>query len=83
MGDLSFFALLDDLAFAATPLLAGLDRRGPPEDDGRRLAAARLTLTEAGRSVLAGEADHVALNGVDRWWAGTRLIGRDGLALRP
>ena len=26
--------------------------------------------------MLAGEADHVRLNGVDRWWAGTRLKGR-------
>jgi hypothetical protein len=41
------------------------------------LKAARLALTEAGAAVLAGEADHVRLNGVDRWWAGTRLKGRD------
>ena len=34
-------------------------------------------LTEAGRAVIAGEADHVALNGIDRWLAGTRLKGRD------
>ena len=55
----------------------GLDRPGPSEDEGGRMAAAHLTLTEAGRSVLAGETDRVSLNGIDRWWAGTRLIGRD------
>jgi len=27
--------------------------------------------------VLAGDEDHVALNGIDRWWAGTRLNGHD------
>ncbi len=23
-----------------------------------------------------GAADHVSLNGIDRWWAGTHLIGK-------
>jgi hypothetical protein len=31
----------------------------------------------AGEDVLAGGDDHVMLNGIDRWWAGTRLLGRD------
>lgn len=30
----------------------------------------------AGQDVLAGEDDHVAMSGLDRWWAGTRLVGR-------
>ncbi len=34
-------------------------------------------LTPAGVAVLAGEADHVALNGCDRWVGGVRLRGRD------
>jgi hypothetical protein len=37
----------------------------------------RLRLTAAGRRVLGGEADHVALNGVDRWIGGVHLHGRD------
>jgi hypothetical protein len=32
-------------------------------------------LTEAGRSVLAGEDDHVRLNGIDRWLGGVHLHG--------
>jgi hypothetical protein len=36
----------------------------------------RLQLTEAGRAVLAGQEDHVALNGVDRWVGGVHLTGR-------
>ena len=36
----------------------------------------RLRLTDAGREVLDGRADHVALNGVDRWIGGVHLTGR-------
>ncbi len=37
----------------------------------------RLRLTDAGRRVLGGQADHVALNGVDRWIGGVHLKGHD------
>ncbi len=46
-------------------------------------------LTEAGRAVMAGAADRVALSGVDRWLGGVRLLGNrlpwrwDGRAGRP
>jgi Domain of unknown function (DUF1835) len=76
MGDLSFFRLLDDLAFAEIPLIAGLSPPGTDDDIGR-FETASLELTEAGEAVLAGEADHVVLSGIDRWWAGTRLLGHD------
>ncbi|MEQ8965460.1 MAG: ankyrin repeat domain-containing protein [Azospirillaceae bacterium] len=36
----------------------------------------RTALTAAGRDLLAGEADWVALNGLDRWVGGVRLEGR-------
>ena len=76
MGDWSLFGLIDDLASCAVPLIAGLPP--PPADafDGERFRAAELELTAAGEAVLIGEADHVALSGLDRWWAGTRLRGR-------
>jgi hypothetical protein len=76
MGDLSFFRLIDDLAMAEVPLIAGLQ---PPGDDGLdagRFDDADLSLTMAGDDVRAGEDDHVALSGIDRWWGGTRLLGR-------
>jgi len=73
---LSFFRLLDDLASCDVPLIAGLAPPGDGEDDAERLADARLELTAAGEKVLAGDNDHVALSGLDRWWAGTRLEGR-------
>ncbi len=76
MGDWSLFRLLDDLASCAVPLIAGLPP--PPETafHDERFRDAELELTIAGEEVLAGEEDHVALSGLDRWWAGTRLTGR-------
>jgi hypothetical protein len=76
MGDASFFHILDDLAFCAEPLIAGLARQTEPDRDSARWTNASLTLTDAGEAVLAGDIDHVRLNGIDRWWAGTRLAGR-------
>jgi hypothetical protein len=34
----------------------------------------RLRLTETGRRVLAGDLDHIRLNGVDRWLGGVHLV---------
>ena len=56
------------LAAAPTPLLeaaVAVDHDTP------------LRLTEAGREVLEGAPDHVALNGVDRWIGGVHLTGTD------
>ena len=76
MGDWSFFHLLDDLAFCDVPLIAGLPPPPATATDGERFRAAELELTMAGEDVLAGEEDQVTLSGLDRWWAGTRLLGR-------
>lgn len=76
MGDWSFYRLIDDLAFAETPLVTGLAAWRADRDDADRFADAMLELTEAGEAVLNGAADRVALSGMDRWWAGTLLTGR-------
>jgi len=76
MGDWSFFHTLDDLASCDVPLIAGLAPAVAADDDRERFEDADLELTMAGDDVLAGEEDHVALSGLDRWWAGTRLEGR-------
>jgi len=75
MGDMSFFLMLHDLADAETPMIAGLELLSSPVDDATRYGRP-LSLTDAGRAVLAGDEDFVRLNGIDRWWAGTRLKGR-------
>jgi hypothetical protein len=69
LGDLFAFRIMDRLATARVPLLE-LD---PPGD--AVTAATRLRPTPAGTRVLRGEADHVALNGVDRWVGGVHLRG--------
>jgi hypothetical protein len=56
----------DTRAFATLDRLAAGDT---PLLDG-------LRITDAGERVLRGEADHVALNGVDRWVGGVHLVGR-------
>ncbi|MBN8996990.1 MAG: DUF1835 domain-containing protein [Rhizobiales bacterium] len=81
MGDLSFYGILDDLAFCEVPLIHGLDRPGDEITD--RFATADLQLTMAGEDVVAGEDDHVALSGIDRWWGGTHLAGRDPWRFDP
>jgi hypothetical protein len=49
----------------------------PSTRDGLSLTERRLLAAVAGGEVLEGRADHVALNGVDRWIGGVRLSGRD------
>jgi len=69
LGDRFCFRTMTRLARARTPLLAA----DPPT--GQVTAATRLRVTPAGRRVLAGEADHVALSGIDRWVGGVHLHG--------
>lgn len=77
-GDTTLFACLARLAAGPVPLLsiAGpgpLPCWQPPA----RLDAWHLDLTPAGRAVLAGTADYVQLNGIDRWHGGVHLQGPD------
>ncbi|MGW0810938.1 hypothetical protein [Nonomuraea sp. NPDC002799] len=69
LGDDRCFAMMDRMVRARVPLLA-------VQPAGREVdRSARLLLTGAGALVLAGEADHVTLNGVDRWIGGVHLRG--------
>jgi hypothetical protein len=69
LGDLTCFARIGQLARGAHPLLS-LDQPDPPV---QRTTGVRLTST--GARVLAGEADHIALNGIDQWIGGVHLQG--------
>jgi hypothetical protein len=69
LGDLFFFRIVARLATGRVPLL----RLDPP--GGQVTAGTGLRPTAAGRRVLRGEADHVALNGIDRWVGGVHLHG--------
>jgi Domain of unknown function (DUF1835) len=69
LGDTWAFAAIERLARGPAPLLAApagaVDRH------------TEVAVTDAGRRVLDGAADHVELNGIDRWIGGVHLQGRD------
>jgi hypothetical protein len=69
LGDTWSFAMMDRMAHAAVPLLDA-EPASAPVDRGTG-----LRLTETGARVLAGEADHVTLSGIDRWIGGVHLRG--------
>ncbi|MEV4377091.1 hypothetical protein [Streptosporangium sp. NPDC049644] len=70
LGDTWCFAMMDRMARASVPLLDA-ERADRPVGRGTG-----LRLTDTGARVLAGVADHVTLNGVDRWIGGVHLHGR-------
>jgi hypothetical protein len=59
LGDSSFFAYARELASCASPLLS--------------IDGDEASITDAGSAVLGGRADHVGLNGIDRWIGGVHL----------
>jgi hypothetical protein len=69
LGDTWSFAMMARMARASVPLL-DTEPADRPVD-----RATRLRLTDTGARVLAGLADHVALNGIDRWIGGVHLRG--------
>jgi hypothetical protein len=73
MGDLTFFDVINRLAAARVPLVT-IVADGPTSGD---LRAHTVAITDAGRRVLNGERDHVALNGIDLWRGGVHLAGAD------
>ena len=83
MGDLSFWDTVKRLSGGPHPLIA-LDVQERPG----RLPDGTMALTETGRAVRAGRADHVTLNGISRWLGGTFLTPAhlwrwNGLSLLP
>lgn len=75
MGDASFWTIVRRLADGASPLVeARVDEVTSPPVSGRiSLPSGTLRITDTGRAVLAGRADYVVLNGIDRWLGGVRL----------
>jgi hypothetical protein len=67
MGDGQFYRLIADLATAPHPLVQISDT---PQN-----SLGTVSITETGKVVLEGRADHVGLNGIDRWIGGVHLKG--------
>jgi hypothetical protein len=69
MGDTTCFGRMDQMAHGPHPLL----RLDPPGRPAERTTG--MCLTDTGARVLAGQADQIALNGIDRWIGGVHLQG--------
>ncbi len=67
LGDSFCYRTMQRLATARVPLLQVVDRSVDRQT--------QVGLTEAGERVVAGAADHVELNGIDRWIGGVHLVG--------
>jgi hypothetical protein len=82
LGDVMLLPILEGLARARVPALSFADAPpGMPPPSGAPWAERPLDLTEAGRAVLAGEADWLSLGPPGRWVGGVR-IGPGGAVWR-
>jgi hypothetical protein len=70
MGDWGFFGVVRTLSATRVPLLS-LSSAEP----GRDLRGRQVSITGAGERVVRGEADAIALNGIDEWRGGVHLAG--------
>jgi hypothetical protein len=77
MGDATFWAILKDLATAKHPLVQVGDGACTKQGNPVPPASVSVRLTDLGREVLEGRADHVELNGIDRWMGGVHLTSED------
>lgn len=74
VGDVLLFDMLRNFVKAPHPLL-GFGEPFLGKLDSYQFNGSLLELTAVGRRVHAGRADHVALNGIDRWIGGVHLNG--------
>ena len=74
MGDLIFFAFMRRLASARAPLIRLIGTH--PEDES--FARSQAEITPRGSAVLHDAADHISLNGIDRWLGGVHLYSPPG-----
>ena len=83
LGDTMFAWYLERMSRVPQPLLLmddGLPVAFPWDDDGAERAFWKrsVRLTDAGRDVLAGRENAIALNGIDRWLGGVHLEAKPG-----
>jgi hypothetical protein len=75
LGDTTFARHLQGLSDGAYPLLLTVGGARPGAAGEHAFWTTPVTLTEFGRLVVSGEADHIRANGVDRWLGGVHLSG--------
>lgn len=81
LGDLGFYYRLEKLGNGPSPLVLGLAEGGVAKAARTNMTVeythTQVELTEVGRAVLAGRADHVKLNRIDRWIGGVHLTSEN------
>ncbi len=78
LGDATLWAILDGLAAARVPLLQIDGPHGlvqPIDQPLKKIRRWDVSITDAGKKVLAGEADYIKLSGINRWLGGVHLEG--------
>jgi hypothetical protein len=76
IGDTLLFDMLRALIMAPHPLLRfAAPFKGTLKS--YQFNGSEIEMTDTGRTVLAGSADHIALNGIDRWIGGVHLSGHE------
>jgi len=68
MGNVSFYRQMEELSSVRHPLVR--------ISDTAQLGLGEVTITDAGRNVVESRADHIELNGIDRWLGGVHLQGQ-------
>ncbi|GAB7055632.1 MULTISPECIES: hypothetical protein [unclassified Paenibacillus] len=84
MGDVQFWAELDELVHAEHPVIELEGGRLPDYSgnlDSDSLRYVRIRPTSLGCELLQGRADYVHVNGIKRWLGGYQAHGRPGMAL--
>ena len=76
MGDLSFFAILNEMASVHHPLIEieNVGKVGSGDDESS-IAHSMTRISDTGLRVLQSQLDHIQLNGIDRWLGGVHLSG--------
>ena len=89
MGDVSLWTFINELVTCRVPmlnasgpeslaaLLAKFDPEAYVQPSPKKLRQWDITITDAGKDVLAGKKDWIQLNGIDRWLGGVHLKGSE------
>jgi hypothetical protein len=86
LGDTVFAGYLERMSRVPVPLVAwedGTAIAAPRSDDDAGYWQRKVVLTDAGRAVIAGSENAVALNGIDRWIGGVHLEAKPGRPFLP
>jgi hypothetical protein len=75
VGDLMLFEAISRFLACPVPLVEASEGSLRDADSWQAFCRLPIQLTATGRAVLAGRADHITLNGIDRWIGGVHLKG--------